>query len=166
MVDKITEKKNNVEDAVQNLETKIYELGYLLVSDILEEKIVEESNKLIDILEKNGNIISKENPKEQELAYPMSKIKGAKKQIFNNAYFGSIIFETDSKKIDSLKKELEKNDKILRFIILNRSKESLLAQQKKAMTEKSKMDIVVKNKEEKERVDEKEIDKEIEELVI
>ncbi len=169
MADKTIEKKDT-EEAVLDTEIKTYELGYLLVPTIVKDKLGEESTKIVDVLEKDRGIVSSDIPKEQVLAYSMSRIIGGKKQIFNDAYFGSIVFETSSSNIDSIKKELDKNDNVLRFMIIGRTKESLIAPQKRvaiAPIDRAKeASSKIKNKEVKKEVDEKEIDKEIESLVV
>ncbi|MFC1775315.1 30S ribosomal protein S6 [Patescibacteria group bacterium] len=170
MVKEKTEEKKDAEMAMSDSETKTYELGYLLVPTITEEKLGGEASKVMDVLEKDGNIVSSENPKEQVLAYTMNKVIAGKKQTFNDAYFGSIIFGAESDAIEVIKKELDKNDNILRFMIIGRTKESLIAPQKRVATapidRAKEASSTIKNKEVKKEVDEKEIDKEIEELVI
>ena len=170
MVKEKTTEKKDMEDNVSDSETKIYELGYLIIPTVLDEKLGGETSKIVDVLEKDGKIVSSDAPKEQALAYTMDKKIGGKKQIFNDAYFGSIIFEANSSNIDGIKKDLEKNDNILRFMIIVRTKESLIAPQKRVATASidraKEASSTVKNKEVKKKVDEKEIDKEIESLVV
>jgi len=166
----VKEDKNNKEEGVSEGGLNTYELGYLIIPTVIEEKLSGEMVKVKDVLEKDGKIVSSDAPKEQELAYEMNKKINGKRQVFKDAYFGSIIFEADSVSIDGIKKELDKNDNILRFMIIGRTKEILIAPQKRIATapiDRSKeASSTIKNKEVKKEVDEKEIDKEIESLVV
>jgi len=149
---------------------KTYELGYFLVSTIPEEKVGEEVSGVISVLESNGHIISSGMPEKKELEYEMSKIIANKKTTFSSGYFGFVIFQTEAEGLTNIKTELEKNDNILRFIIINRSKSSLIVEKKRtpikprAMTGSDKKVSSIKPKDVK--IDEEELDKTIEELIV
>ncbi len=112
------------EKNTKNEGKKVYEVGYLLLSNIEESKVVDESNKVRDIIEKNGGIfLSEGTPEMKALTYPMTKEIAGKKQKFDNAYFGWIKFEGTSDMITKIKEELDNFENILRFLLIITIKE-------------------------------------------
>ena len=106
----------------------VYEVGYLLVPTIAEENVGGEVTDLKDMISANGaNFIADEYPKMMELAYEMSRAIANKKQKFSTGYFGWVKFETSSSDIELIKAKLDKNEKIIRFLVLKTVRESTLA---------------------------------------
>ncbi len=103
------------ESEAENKENKKeYELAYLLSPEIAEEKIELETAELKKIISENGGeAIELEIPKKRWLAYHV------KKQ--SQAYFGVIYFNMDKENLSGIKKNLLFNEKILRFLIVNKS---------------------------------------------
>ncbi len=155
-------------------ETNLYEIGYLLKEDLKEEEILAFSEKFRNIITKNGGLIITEGKiKKETLAYPI------KKEI--NALFNWVKFSisTDKSILNKIKKHLDTQSEILRFLTIKTEEE----QQKPIIFKKrpaaKKIDEVTKEitetnekilkKEEidttKSKVKEEEIDKEIEELL-
>ena len=115
-------------DAVEKVEIRIYELGFHIVPSIAEEKLPAELTALKDLLEKHGaTFISEEFPKLRPLSYMMTKVVGAKHLKFDTAYFGWVKFEIDPSTVDALKKLLERNDSVLRFIFVKTVRESTMS---------------------------------------
>ena len=107
---------------------RVYELGCLLVPDMAEEDIpVNHGNLKELIVSFGGEIISDEMPKILNLAYPMQKTITNVRKKFNTAYFGWIKFFMDADKIPELKKNLDLNGTIVRFLILKTIKENTIA---------------------------------------
>lgn len=149
-------------------EQKIYELGFLLVPALGDEKMGSESDNIRNILEASGKIISSEAPKTQELEYDMDKVTSGKKQHFSSAYFGFFIFETEANNIEKIKKELDKNDNILRFLMIVRTKDSLVVPKRKTVSTSASKSLGIGKQKvpvKIEKIDEKELDKTIDELV-
>ncbi|MCK5021659.1 MAG: 30S ribosomal protein S6 [Candidatus Pacebacteria bacterium] len=167
----------------------IYEIGYLLVSNILEDEILKEVANLKSILEKQkSTFMSGDEPKLINLAYPMSKMIDGEKQIFDKAYFAWIKFRIDVEKLDVFKKELDKYQNILRYLLIKTlekdtmmsdSKKSVFVQKDKSITQEGKviepLKIVEKdshqeNEEvkitEKEKKEKKDLDETIDNLII
>jgi len=162
----MTEKENILENTAENT---TYELGYLIVPTVPNENVPEEANRIRDILEGNGSVISSIDAQSRDLAYAMDKVIANKKNIFDSAYFGSFIFESTAGQIEEIKTELEKNENVLRFLIIKRSKESLIPPKARIMPIEEKAEENTKPKKETKiasPIDEKELDKTIEELVI
>lgn len=173
----MTEEENKLDnvtsDNVTNdtAENTIYELGYLIVPLVPEEKVPEESTKIRDIIEENGNVISSIEAKGRTLAYTMSKVISNDRNIFDTAYFGTFIFETNAENIEKIKTDIEKNDNILRILIMKRTKKSLIPPKVYVIptpesVEKSESEKDPKKINKKETINEKELDKTIEELVV
>jgi len=142
-------------------ELTIYELGYLIMPIITEENVGAEEGKVKDVVEKSGTIISSKTPEMTELAYDITKKIGGKNQHFHSAYLGSLIFRLPQGEIEDLKKELDKNESLLRHLITKRSKESLIAPQARMPRGKT----ADKKEKPSQGVNEQEIESAIEELV-
>lgn len=146
-------------------ETRIYELGYLLLPTVLEDKIQDEVSLIRDlIVENQAAVISEDAPKSRTLSYEMSKTISNKIIRFNSAHFGWIKFEAYPATNITIKDKLDKNNNILRFIIVKTVKEDILA--KKPIVNKKPLRKPALEKKTKETVSEEEMDKTIEELVI
>jgi ribosomal protein S6 len=148
---------------------KIYELGYILLPTIPEDKLNDEVSNITKIIETKGSVVSSEMPKSRKLEYSMSKVVVNKKTSFESGYFGFVIFNTDSEGILDIKASLENDENILRFILLNRSKSSFVVREKRAQsnlgpnenTDKKVLDTKPKGI----KIDEEKLDKSIEELI-
>jgi ribosomal protein S6 len=147
---------------------RVYELGYLLVPTIEEVNLPVMYGNLKELVSSFGGIsISDEMPKMIPLAYMMVKVVANVRNKFNTAYFGWLKFTMDSDKVLELKKKLDLDPNIIRFLILKTVKENTIAgkrfirgdMRKKPRSAKSANDegAVPINKEE--------IDKEIDALV-
>jgi ribosomal protein S6 len=112
--------KNMKEDRSQ-----VYEIGYLLVSSIPEEKVAHEVDSLKEILSKKGaEFISEEAPELRTLAYTMVKKIGPSNHRFDKGYFGWFKFELSAKEIEGIKKTFEANVNMLRMLVISTIKEN------------------------------------------
>lgn len=108
--------------------SKVYELGYLLVSSIKEEELPVTYGNLKELVSSfSGEIIADEMPKMTNLAYTMQKVTSNVRSKWNTAYFGWIKFVMDSQKVLELKKTLDLDPNIIRFLILKTVKENTIA---------------------------------------
>ncbi|MES2088034.1 MAG: 30S ribosomal protein S6 [Patescibacteria group bacterium] len=157
-------------DPVDQVENRVYELGFHVVSSIPEEKLPAEVTIIKDVLTNNGAVvISEDFPKLKNLAYQMTKVVGAKHLKFNTAYFGWVKFEINPESIDVVKKAMEKNDNIVRFLIVKTVRESTMSVIKPAFRADAKPAAtgeIPKNKEIKAPVSEAELDKTIDSLMV
>ena len=113
-------------------ETQIYEAGYHFLPTIEVPLLSEEVLKIKDLIVKNeGNIISEISPTLTNLAYPISKMTSSGKKDFEKSFFGSLKFDLDQINIDKIKKYLETDLNILRFIIVKTVKENTIYYNKK-----------------------------------
>jgi ribosomal protein S6 len=155
----------------KEMDPRTYELGYLLVPTIGEGDILTEAGRLKGVIESCGGIIiSDENPKETALAYPIDRRVEGKKKIFTSAYFGWAKFQGEPESVAALKKSMEADESVIRFLIIKTVKENTLMQKRPFSGITAKKNDVSKTKTEKPKeitpVSEAELDKTIEELVI
>jgi ribosomal protein S6 len=155
-------------DILEEVNSRVYELGYLLVPTLSEEDVPATYGNLKELVSSFGGIaISDEMPKMLALAYPMVKVLANVRHKFKTAYFGWIKFTMDSDKVLELKKRLDLDPNLIRFLILKTVKENTINARRfvrgEVMHRKTKTDkgddkpVVPINKEE--------IDKEIDAMV-
>ncbi len=159
----------------EDFEPRVYEIGYHVVPTVAEgdiSSVVDTIRESVESLQ--GVIISEDSPKSVDLAYSMDHIVANKKTIFDSAYFGWIKFEGNPENIIKIKDSLEKNENILRFLVVKTVKESTLSKKpavkaKQVTSVKNVKNVTKDTKdtviEKKEVVSEEEVDKAIEELV-
>lgn len=115
-------------EAVEKKEnSKIYEVGYHLVSSIAEENILAEVSKIKEILNKEGAvIISEENPKLRALTYTIKKAFGGTYKKFDKAYFGFIKFELTEGDITKIDSFMKSNESVLRYLVIKTVRENTM----------------------------------------
>ncbi len=117
-----------MEKKIENLKEdrqQVYEIGYLLVSSIPEEKVASEVTSLKEILSKKGaEFIGEEAPELRTLAYTMIKKIGTSNIRFTQGYFGWFKFELSAKDIESVKKSFEENPSMLRSLVITTIREN------------------------------------------
>jgi ribosomal protein S6 len=160
------ERKNETEEDVNN---RVYELGYLLVPTISEEDLPVAFGNLKELVSSLGGIhLSDEMPKTIPLAYKMVKVVANARHKFNTAYFGWIKFAMDSDKVLELKKKLDLDGNIIRFLILKTVKENTIAAKRFIGGDATRRKIRFEKKENAEMavpINKEEIDKEIDAMV-
>ena len=151
----------------------VYEVGYHLVPTIPEENLGEEVTALKDLLaDKGASFISDEYPKLMELAYEMTRSIANKKQKFSTAYFGWVKFECSPDQAKVIKELLDKNEKLVRYLLIKTVRENTISQKKFYPKQDNKRRVISKTKDqteqpqEVEQVNEEVIDKEIDALVV
>ena len=148
---------------------RVYELGYLLVPTLSEENVPASYGDLKNlIIELGGEIISDEMPKNIALAYSMSKVVQNVRSKFDTAYFGWIKFETDPEKVLELKKKLDMDVNLIRFLIIKTVRENTIAAKRFIHRDSKRKALYTKKEGENESsmpINKEEIDKEIEALV-
>ncbi len=155
-------------EILMDTNSKIYELGYLLLPTISEEDIPISYGNLKElILSLSGEIISDEIPKIIPLAYSMKKVTSNVYNKFNTAYFGWTKFIMDSQKVLELKKHLDLDPNFIRFLILKTVKENTIATKRFVRGETYRKQTTKKNMENETAIpiNKEEIDKEIDALI-
>lgn len=98
---------------------KLYELGFHIIPTVSDEKVPEAFSQIKDLIISNKGEVKKEGEaKKIKLAYPIIKKVDGKNEKFNSANFAWIKFVAESEDIENLKKALDENSSILRFIIV------------------------------------------------
>ncbi|MEK7390566.1 MAG: 30S ribosomal protein S6 [Patescibacteria group bacterium] len=111
----------------------IYEVSYLVVPTVSEDKVTGEVSAIRGALEGAGAvIIAEEFPKTRTLAYTMERSIESKKQKFNEGYFGWIKFELSVASISNIKQKIDKMPNILRHLIIKTVRENALYSSKSA----------------------------------
>jgi ribosomal protein S6 len=108
-------------------EVKVYEIGYLIVPSIPEEKVAGEVSAIKDILNKHkAEVIADELATLRPLAYTMIKKIGITNRRFDSAYFGWIKFEAAPVEVRLIEKEVKEVESILRLLLINTVREHTL----------------------------------------
>jgi len=165
MSDTELDEKNS---AVWETNPKIYELGYLLVPTITEADVPAAFGNLKELVTSLGGIsISEEMPKPMSLAYLMSKVIANVRHKFSSAYFGWLKFTMDAERIPELKKKLDLDVNLLRFLILKTVKENTIVARRFVRPEPQRRSKTQKtgDLEPALPINKEEIDKEIDALV-
>jgi ribosomal protein S6 len=112
-------------------DVKVYEIGYLIVPSIPEEKVSGEIATIKDILAKHkAEVIADEAASMRSLAYTMVKKIGTVNRRFDSAYFGWIKFEAAPVEVRLIEKEVKEVDSILRLLLINTVREHVLLSSK------------------------------------
>jgi ribosomal protein S6 len=158
---------NDVDEAGGSTNERVYELGYLLVPTLAEEEVPGTYSNLKDMIASfGGNPIADEMPRMITLAYQMVKVISNIRNKFNNAYFGWIKFTMESDKVLELKKKLDLDPTIIRFLILKTVKENTIASKRFVRADAHKKPKAPKAPgEEAAPINKEEIDKEIDAMV-
>ncbi len=109
----------------------IYEVGYLILPTIGEEGVAPEVSKLKETLTSvEAKVIADEYPVLISLQYEMVKRIDTKNVRFNQGFFGWIKFEAEGKDIEAIKKQMDLNKAILRYIIVSTVRENTISSKK------------------------------------
>lgn len=107
---------------------RVYEVGYLLVPTIIEGDVPAVYGNLKELVSSlGGEIVADEMPKMIGLAYSMTKVITNVHNKFNTAYFGWTKFTMTTSKVLELKKRLDLDTNIIRFLIVKTVKENTIA---------------------------------------
>jgi len=138
---------------------KLYELTYLISLETNQQKIKSVSEKIFSLIkeqikEQGGVLEEQENLVKKILGYSIQK-QGA-------VYLGVIKFFMDSLKLEIIQNKLKNELDIIRFFLV--SKKSQKTKPREIFTEKS-AEITQKIEKQKHKIELKEIDKKLEEIL-
>ena len=154
-------------DEETKIKTSVYEVGYLMLPSIAEENLGGEVTAFKDSLSENGAVfISDEYPKMIELAYEMSRSIANKKQKFSYGYFGWVKFECNTEQARIIKEGLDKNEKLIRYLMIKTVRESTMSTKRLYSKQDSSKRRSSTRPEESLPINEEVIDKEIDALVV
>lgn len=106
-------------------ETRVYELGYLLTPQTPETTLEEKAVALAQVLSMDGGeVLSSGAPEYIDLAYPMHiKVRSAY-STYTQAYFGFIKFKQSPEALEAIKKSLDSDSDLIRYILVKTSTEN------------------------------------------
>ncbi len=105
--------------------TRLYELGYLITPTTPEVEVGGEVDTLKAAITKiDGTVTSEGAPEFIDLAYTMEKTVGSKKSKYVQGYFGWIKFDADPASLEALKKVLDGNLALIRYILVKTNVEN------------------------------------------
>jgi ribosomal protein S6 len=108
-----------------NSEFQAYEIGYLVLPSIAEDKLSAVVDKIKAIVARaGGKELDGEAPFMLDLAYTMSKTVGASRYVANEAYLGGLKFDLEPSKALEVKAAVEKIDEILRLLLIKVPREA------------------------------------------
>ncbi len=148
---------------------KPYELTYIISSEITSGEADVESKKIESLIQsKEGIILKSEKPFPRTLSYPI------KKQ--SSGFFGVLEFQLEPEHLGELKEKLQKDGKIIRHMIIIKNpakiqkarrtrKKLLISKDNQTMSEGFPLAGVIKEKKTSKKVDLKEIEKELDEIL-
>lgn len=127
---------------MENDNMTVYEVSYLLLPSLSQEQ-VKQAMALGDVFTGNftalgGTIIASEEPVLIDLAYPMTKVVGTTRHKANSGYFGWVKFEIGKEGILAVKKALDANDEVLRYLLIKTVKENTLLNGKMMLKKENK----------------------------
>ncbi len=133
----------------------------------------DKADKITEIIVKEveavgGTMVSQTTPHLRKLAYKIGKTINHKKTLVADAYFGAVKFSVTPDKIDAIKKQVEKNDSIIRILVIDApiQTERVVSPRREAKGEEVITEDAVAVEEDKAPVDNEKIDQEIEELLV
>ncbi|MEK7136365.1 MAG: 30S ribosomal protein S6 [Patescibacteria group bacterium] len=163
--------KDDILNDLDIKDPKSYELGYLLVPFVAEGERENTVQKEIKdaILATGGKIGTEVGPIMKHLAYSIRKMSNNKYNLFRDAYFGAIRFETTPSAIDQITKSMQKSDSLIRFMIIEVAKNTEMKVRLVDGADKKEADLVDGVEigvVEAVGADEQAIDKEIDDLLV
>lgn len=129
-----------------------YEITYLISPELNQEQIEETCKNIVSCIQNQDGVLSEEQIK------PVKKILGHSINNQDTAYAGSLIFSAPPEKIGLIMEKLKQNDKILRNMLVSKplkEKLNFKKTRKKFTRDNSK----------KQKIELKEIDRKIEEIL-
>lgn len=133
----------------------VYEASYILLPSLALEQVPAKAAALKSMLTSAGGaVISDEDPVLIDLAYPMLKVISTVRHKVNTGYFGWVKFEISTDALGAVKKALDANDDIVRYLIIRTVRENTLLNGKMKL-----------QKEERVRRDEEPLEGEVPEVV-
>jgi ribosomal protein S6 len=108
-------------------EGTVYEVGFHIVPAVSPENLPKEVDAIKAVLgEAKATIITEEFPKLRNLAYTLVKAIGPARHRYDTAYFGWIKYDASPETAAQIKKAMDANEKVLRYIIVKTVRENTL----------------------------------------
>ena len=167
------EKDINKQEIVTDNDTlTVYEVSYLLLPSLAVEQVPAKVASLKGVLTSaGGQVISDENPVLIDLAYPMTKVVQTVRHKCTMGYFGWVKFEIAKEGIGSVKKNLDMDNEVLRYLIIKTVRENTLLTGKMKLKSEDRVrkeedEVLVESPAVEKESTPEELDKSIDDLVI
>ena len=109
----------------ENNEKQVYELSYLVLPSIAEDKVSEVVTKIKGaVAQVGGEVFAEEAPIQMELAYTMDKVVGASRYVVNEAYIGWVKFEAVPADVAKLSITINSMDEVVRSLLIKAPRET------------------------------------------
>jgi len=143
-------------------EKKHYELSFWLSAQIDEAAAEQKSNTFVKNIEEIGGTVTfNQLPQLKQLAYPIKKER--------NGYFGYLKFNLPGEEIKGLKKKLDFEKNILRYLIIGiseeKKREKLTRKRKTSFLERRTAAPATEKKTPQEKISIEELDKKLNEIL-
>ena len=136
---------------------KLYELTYLISSELSDEATNSLQEKIASLISKEGGILAQNSaPLKKRLAYSIKKPALQAKE--TQAHLVVLNFQSAPENLSVIEKNLKLENKIIRYLILAKPRKKIMAEGEKISTQKPKKIV-------KHRVELKEIEKKLEEIL-
>ena len=111
-----------------------YELTYLISPELSEKEAIKFGKKIEELVKKNGQVVKSTLPRKISLAYPVQKKK--------EAFLVTLELKKEPSEIENLKKEIEKEKNVLRFLLIKKKKIKTETEKPKEIKEKLPEDFL------------------------
>lgn len=147
-------------------EPQLYEIGLLIKPELSEVEAAAELGNVRSSIEKSGGILERTtDPKLRKLSYAILKN--------TQAYFAALQFSVSPASLDTIAKEVKNNSNVLRHLMLSWMRElaqPVLHRPIRSIISDSAIpssisSVIGKTEESAEKVDEKELDKKLQEIL-
>ena len=105
-------------------ESRVYELGFHLDSELPSEEVKKTYQALRDIISGAGTIIAEGEPLKIPLAYTISRSEQAGRRDFTSAFFCWIAYEAEGPGHDAVLEAAKAEGRIIRFLDLRTTKDA------------------------------------------
>ncbi|MCC7436369.1 30S ribosomal protein S6 [Candidatus Nomurabacteria bacterium] len=123
--------------------TRLYELGFILVPMVPETDVPQKLESLKDVIKTVGGTSTSEgNPEFIDLAYPMEKTVGSKKSTYTQGYFGWVKFDADPSALEAIKKALDANEELVRYLLIKTDATNTISFKKPKIEAKRDIDSI------------------------
>ncbi len=149
-------------------DTGVYEVGFLFVPSITEEKMTEVFGAFKDSIIASGStaIVAEEAPKLIPLAYTMEKTINNKIERFKEGWFGWVKFELDAALVAKLDAKIRLREDIIRHLFVSTTRDNTIASKRPfSVRRRPGSKDEVKGDKEVPEMSKEDIDREIEALV-
>ncbi|PIR41610.1 MAG: 30S ribosomal protein S6 [Candidatus Yanofskybacteria bacterium CG10_big_fil_rev_8_21_14_0_10_46_23] len=141
------------------VESRSYEVGFHLNSELDETEVATEVEELKKIITDHGGVVENiQAPGRMRLSYPIERK--------TQSFFGAINFKAPTPAIEELNPILKLHDKIIRFVILNKETQlTITRRDKSSKGESDKSEFSTSDKKKETQAKPEELDKQLDEVI-